>query len=174
MKIKLALLTLCLLIAALASGCGIAQTFMGGGQSGTVSSLWSDVPAMPGAAKANINLPPLANIAIQGFIQAANSDNSSGTKLDKFDFIGYETTDTPEQVSEFYTAEKMQAAGWNSTDTTGCQTGTSQGMTGGFCVFGKDGDAGKSTILIILPVRDDSTNKTNIFYVRFEGTQPSS
>ncbi len=170
MKTKIALSVLLVCVAFLAAGCGLAQTLTGT-QGGTVSNLWSDVPPLPNATKANISIPPLANLMIQGFVQAANSDSSSDTKLEKFDFIAFQTNQTPQQVGEFYTVENMQAAGWSSTDTTGCQMGGDAGVAGGFCAFAKKDAGGKDIILLILPVQDDSTKQTQVFFIRFEGTQ---
>ena len=144
-----------------------------GQNAGTVDNLWADVPALAGATKVNLDIPLPMQLVIQGFIQAANADNSSDTKLDKFDFIAYQAGMTPQQVSEFYTTEKMKAAGWNSGDAVGCSAGADESSTGGagFCVFGKKGDAGKATILMIIPYQEDQSKPTQIFYVRFEATQ---
>src|SRR4030095_10324855 len=117
---------LLVLVGVIVSGCGLAQSLMGN-KGGTVSSVWSDVPEPPNATKADISIPPLVNIIITGFMQAANADNSNDTRLDKFDFIVFETADSPQQVADFYTKEKMTAAGWNSEDTPGCQVGEGQG-----------------------------------------------
>lgn len=172
MKLKAMLLAGLLLAVFAVSGCDMAKNVMGQ-NSGTVSELWSDVPAPPNASKANINIPLPMQLLIQGFIQAANADNSNDTKLDKFDFIGYQTSQTPAQVAEFYTADKMKAAGWDSEDTPGCTSGMdSSGNAGaaGFCVFGKKDNAGKATVLMIIPYQEDTTKATQIFFVRFEAT----
>ncbi len=171
MKVRIAVVSLLALVAFATVGCGMVQGITGGNKGGTVANLWADVPPLPNATKANIDIPPFANLLVQGFIQAANADENTDTKLDKFDFIAFQTADTPQQVSEFYSQEKMTAAGWNETDNPGCQTGSGEGVAGGFCAFGKKGDAGKGTVLIILPVQDDSTKQTQVFYLRFEATK---
>jgi hypothetical protein len=172
MKIKIALFSVLIIAAVMVSGCGLAQSVMGT-KGGTVSELWSDVPAPPNATKANINIPPLVNLMIQGFVQAANAQNSdSDTKLESFNFIAYQTSNTPQQVADFYSVEKMKGAGWNSEEAGGCQVGTGDsGIGGGFCAFGKKDASGKQTVLMILPVQDDSTKQTQIFFIRFEGTK---
>jgi hypothetical protein len=172
MKTKILLASLVLVVAFVVSGCSLAQGVIGN-KGGTVSELWSDVPAPPNATKANIDIPPLVNLMIQGFIQAANAQNgNSDTKLESFNFIGYQTGDTPQQVADFYTADKMKAAGWDSEDTGGCQVGSGDsGVAGGFCAFGKKDASGKQTVLMILPVQDDNTKQTQIFFIRFEGTK---
>ncbi|HZQ05711.1 MAG TPA: hypothetical protein VFD70_03975 [Anaerolineae bacterium] len=171
MKIKTALVICLALVTILASGCGLASGLMGG-NSGTVSNLWSDVPPLAGATKANINIPLPVQILIQGFMQAANSDSSSDVKLDKFDFIVYTTSQTPSDVASFYTADKMKAAGWNEEGTGGCSAGGDSGSGGaGFCAFAKKGSNRQETVLLIMPVQDDQSKQTQVFYVRFEATQ---
>lgn len=170
MKGKYVLLVGLVLLGALAAGCDLAKNITGQ-NAGTVANLWADVPALDGATKLNLDIPLPVQLIVQGFIQAANNDSSNDVKLDKFDFIAYQTAQSPQQVAEFYTTERMQAAGWNSEDAVGCTAGTdnTSGATG-FCVFGKKGDGGKQTILLILPVQDNQTKQTQVFYIRFEGT----
>lgn len=172
MKTKIVLVCILMTAAFIVSGCGLAGGVLGT-KGGTVSQLWSDVPAPPNATKANIDIPPLVNLMIQGFIQAANADNSnSDTKLESFNFIGYQTSDTPQQVADFYTTERMQGAGWSAESDAGCQVGSGDsGPAGGFCAFTKTDSSGKQTVLMILPVRDDNTKQTQIFFIRFEGTK---
>lgn len=170
MKIKIVLIGLLAFAAFVLSGCGLVQGIMGT-QGGTVSNLWSDVPPLPNATKANFSIPPLAQLVIQGFIQAANTDTSNDTKLDKFDFISYESADTPQQVAEFYSADKMKSAGWNAEDMPGCTSTGGAGGAGGFCGFGKSASTNQRTVLLIIPVQDDSTKKTQVFFIRFEATK---
>lgn len=171
MKGKHVLVIGLVLLGAFAAGCDLARNFTGQ-NAGTVANLWADVPALDGATKVNLDIPLPMQLIIQGFIQAANNDSSSDVKLDKFDFIAYQTAQTPEQVEDFYSAERMKAAGWNSEDAVGC-AGSTENSSGvpGLCVFGKKGDGGKQTILLILPVPDDQTKQTQVFYIRFEGTR---
>jgi len=165
---KALLLVSLVMVAAVVSGCGLASSLMGR-NAGTVSQLWSDVPQLPNASKSNIDIPLPVQFIVQGFMQAANADSSNDTKLDKFDFVVYQTTDTPQQVADFYTVDKMSAAGWNKDDTPGCASGAQAGA--GFCVFGKQANANQGTVLLIVPVQDDQTKQTQVFYVRFEGTK---
>jgi hypothetical protein len=170
MRIKIAIVSLLAVVALLATGCGLAQGLMGGNSS-TVSSLWADVPPLPAATKANIDIPLPVNFIIQTFMTAANADDSSDVKLEKFDFIAYNTADSPQQVSEFYSSERMRGAGWNAEDTPGCTSTGDAAGSAGFCVFGKTAAGGAHTVLMIVPVRDDTTNQTQVFYIRFDATQ---
>lgn len=160
-----------LAVALAAAGCG-AVSNLAGGKSGTVANLWPDVPAFEGATKSDISLPLPIRLAIQGIVKA--SANSNNTQLDKFDFVGYTTTKTPEDVTAFYTNEMMATKGWNETDQPGCTgaAGTG-GIAGGICVFGqKNGDKGSA--LFIITGTDEKAQKTQIYYVRFDGIDKSN
>ncbi|GIL15835.1 MAG: hypothetical protein BroJett039_10080 [Chloroflexota bacterium] len=172
MKFKVMLLTALVLAALVVSGCGMAKNLMGQ-NSGTVSDLWADVPPPPDATKANLDIPLPMQLVIQGFIQAANADSNSDTKLDKFDFIAFQSNQTAAQVAEFYTVEKMKAAGWNADDAMGCAGGTDSSSGVGaasFCAFAKQGDGGKNTVLMIIPYQEETGKPTQIFFIRFEAT----
>ena len=84
--------------------------------------------------------------------------------------MGYTTAQTPQQVAEFYSAERMGAAGWNVAEGMNCQTAMSDSgaMGGGFCMFAKDSGRQQS-LLIIATGRDDNDRNTNIFFMRFDG-----
>lgn len=160
MKTKLMLaLVLMLALAALAA-CG------GGGDSG--KSIWSDVPTPPDAKSSDIRLPLPMRLLIQTAVRASN--RSSDVNVDEFDFVGYTTAQSPQQVAEFYSAERMSEAGWNTDEGMNCQTAMSDsgGLGGGFCMFTKD-SGGQQSLLIIATGRDDNDRNTNIFFVRFDG-----
>jgi len=165
MKRGLVLLLL-LAVALSAAGCG-AISNLAGGKSGTVADLWPDVPAFEGATKSEISLPLPLRLAIQGMVKA--SAQSNNLQLDKFDFVGYTTPKAPEDVTAFYTNERMAAAGWNQTDQPGCTGGAaSGGLAGGICVFGQqNGDKGSA--LFIITAKDEKAQKSQIYYVRFDG-----
>lgn len=164
-----------LLIVGLA-GCGLADSMignvMGGSKGNTVASLWPDVPSIQGAQKSTLDLPLTVQLAIQGAIKASASN--SDVNLDSFDWIAYSTTQTPDQVSKFYTLDRMKTAGWVLPDQPGCTVGNSSkdaNISGGFCLFGK-GQAtptDKGTLLLMIMAQDDSTKQTQIFYVRLTG-----
>ena len=167
-------------------GCGAVKSLVAnkvseavglGGSAGTVTTLWPDVPPIPGASKSNLDLPITVKLAIQAVMKASAS--SSDVSLDTFDFISYTTTKTPDDVAKVYTKEVMAAQGWNGKDQPGC-VGTNAGSTGsganvpiggGFCLFAKNGAVkGQGTALIVAMVQDDSAKQTNVWYVRFAGT----
>ena len=154
-------LTLVLVIATVVlAGCG------GGGDSS--KSIWSDVPVPPDARNSDIRLPLPLRLLLQTAVRASN--RGSDVNVDEFDFVGYTTAQSPQEVAEFYNSERMSAAGWNADEGMNCQAAMSDsgGLGGGFCMFAKDGD-GQQSLLLITTARDDNDRNTNIFFMRFDG-----
>jgi hypothetical protein len=171
MRFKSALIVTAVVAAFVLAGCGLVPGIPGGSSAQSAGQLWSDVPAMPGSNKVNLDMPPLVNLMIQGFIQAANQDNN--TKLNSLNFVAYNTSASAQEVEQFYTVDKMKAQGWTGTDTPGCAAGTEQaGIGGGFCVFGKEAGT-QQTVLFIVITPDENTRQTQLFYVRAEMTGAS-
>ncbi len=145
-------------------GCGIANALLGGKTSGTVDDLWADVPRLDNLTKSNIDLPISTRLIIKTAVSAAMGKDGGD-----FNFIAFTTGKTPKEVMDFYTTQRMTAAGWNSTDVPGCTSDTSgatQAM-GSLCIFAKQVDK-KGTALVIVVAQDESTKQTQLFYVRFE------
>jgi hypothetical protein len=139
------------------TGCGFVGNLIGGG--GTAAQrLWADVPPLDGATPdANLQLPPVARLAVQALVQG------------NLEFIAYTTPKQPQEVADFYTVERMQAAGWNS-GTGGCQVtnATESAGGGGLCTFNKT-EANGEVVLAIVIARDQNATQTQIFYVRARG-----
>lgn len=143
----------------------IALAACGGGDSS--KSIWPDVPVPPDAQGSDVRLPLPIRLLIQTAVRA--SSRGENVDVDKFDFVGYTTTQTPQQVAEFYSEERMSAAGWTAADGMNCTAAMGeQGGGGGFCMFGKD-DGSQQSVLFIATASDDGKNETNIFFVRFDG-----
>jgi hypothetical protein len=140
----------------------------GGGKGGTVSSMWSDVPVLPDAKKADFSLPLPIRLIMQTAVKASASD--SDVDLEKFDFISYTTSQSPQEVTDFYSQERMSQAGWNKSDQPGCTSGAgAEGLSGGgFCIFGRD-DGNRQSVLFIATAQEEGKNDTQVFYVRFDG-----
>ena len=140
----------------LTMACGILNNLTGGG-AGTTANLWPDVPAFEGATKADLDLPLPAKLAVQAMFQG------------KLEFIAYTTSKTPQDVVNFYTADRMKASGW-TTESVGC-TGDTSGSSnqGAFCFYGKN-EEGKDIGLAIVVTQDDKTKQSQIFYVRIDVT----
>lgn len=143
----------------------VALAACGGGDSS--KSIWPDVPVPPDAQGSDIRLPLPIRLLIQTAVRA--SSRGENVDVDKFDFVGYTTTQTPQQVADFYSEERMSAAGWNAAEGMNCTAAMGeQGGGGGFCMFAKEGGSQQS-VLFIATASDDGKGETNIFFVRFDG-----
>lgn len=100
---------------------------------------------------------------------------SSGVSLDNFEFMIYESsTKKPQDIANFYTKERMAAAGWTGEETLGCITAPAEtGAQGGvYCLFSRK-DGQQSTLLAIL-TSEPEAGKTELFLLRFKSTgQPT-
>jgi hypothetical protein len=143
----------------------VALAACGGGNSS--KSIWPDVPIPPDAKGSDMRLPLPMRLLIQAAVRASGKEND--VDVNKFDFVGYTTTQTPQQVAEFYSEERMSAAGWSAAEGLGCTAAMGDGGGGGgFCMFTKQGDSQQSVLFIAL-ASDDSSKNTNIYFIRFDG-----
>ena len=160
MRTKPILILLLATVLLVTAGCG-------GGKSGTVSSMWSDVPLLPEAKKTDIKLPLPMRLVIQTMMRA--SANESDVDLDKFDFVGYTTSSTPQEITDFYSQERMAEEGWNQSDQPGCTSAAgAEGFGGGICFFGKDSGSEQSVLFIAI-AQEEGKKDTQVYYVRFDG-----
>jgi hypothetical protein len=143
----------------------------GGGDMQSVSSLWSDVPALDGLQKSEIDMPLPVKLLFNTIIGNLGKLNPDGTDqtTGKVDWIAFTSDKTPADIETFYTPERMSEAGWEKTDTSSCFSGTDQGVAqiGMICVFSKS-DTGKMVQLAIIAAPDEQTKKLNVFYLRLE------
>lgn len=158
-KLVVALGAVLLLVAGMA--CNLTSLIPGGGAAGTVSALWPDVPPFEGATRENIEMPLPIRVAMQAMLKG------------KLEFIVFTTSAAPQAVTDFYTKDRMAAAGWDPDQSAGCSFGSSdeaktETPTGNMCFFSKQ-EGGKEVGLVIMPVQDDKTKKTQIFYARVYG-----
>jgi hypothetical protein len=138
-----------------------------GGGGGDSKSIWPDVPIPPDAQGSDVRLPLPIRLLIQTAVRA--SARGENVDVDNFDFVGYTTTQTPQQVADFYSEERMTEAGWTAAEGMNCTAAMGeQGGGGGFCMFAKEGGSQQS-VLFIATASDDGANDTNIFFVRFDG-----
>ncbi len=141
-----------------------------GGNGTSVANLWPDVPPFPGAAKANLEIPAAVRVVIAGFVKAVSAEGQSKNegRLDSFEFIGYTTTSTTDEITAFYTTERMAQEGWTEGDQTGCATTSGTEMNvGTFCAFARK-DGQESTVLFIVVVPGQA-GQSDIYYMRFAG-----
>ena len=156
--------------------CGLTNTVgnavTGGDQYKPAAELWSDVPKIDGLTPGQMEDLPLpvkllmrTIIGNMGKLNPAGTDQTTGS----IDWISFNSSGTPEDIKNFYTPERMSAAGWDQTDNSTCLSGSEQGMpqVGAFCVFGKEQN-GLQTMLAIFATQDESTKQTSAFFLRLE------
>lgn len=149
-----------ILVTAVAVSCRFAETLTGDPKAGTVSSLWSDVPPLPGATKADLEIPLGARLAIRAFMQG------------KINFIAFTTDQSAPDVQAFYSNERMKEAGWSPSDKGCVGDSDDKDHHGAVCLY-KRKDGNKEEGLAIVVAYDEKTKQTQIFYVRIDLTQPS-
>lgn len=161
MKTKLVVILGAMLLLVAATACNLTSLIPGGGSAGTVTTLWPDVPPLEGATRENIDMPLPIRVAMQAMLQG------------NLEFIVCTTSAAPQAVKDFYTKDRMAAAGWDAEQSAGCGSGSTEGSesdaaTGNMCFFSKQ-EGGKEVGLVIMTVQDDKTKKTQIFYARVYG-----
>ncbi len=148
-------------------GCGMLNSLLDNTpSSGTVSSLWSDVPPLQGAAKTNLEMPLAFRLMIQATFKGG------------IDYIAYTTSQTPDQVRAFYSVDRMKSDGWQAADLEGNQGGQQScvgdqqgaGSSGELCLFAKQ-DGNKEYLLAIVVAEDAKTKQADVFYARIDASK---
>jgi hypothetical protein len=147
-------------VLAVGLSCRLTERLTGDPKAGTVSSLWSDVPPLPGATKADLDIPLGARLAIRAMMQG------------KVNFIAFTTDQSAEDVQAFYSNERMKAAGWTPSEK-GCIGDTEDKDNHGAVCLYKRQEGNKAEGLAIVFAQDEKTKKTEIFYARIDLTQPT-
>ena len=156
MKASASLLAL-ILIFGVAISCKLSERLAGDKNAGTVSELWPDVPPFQGATKAEIEIPLGMRLLIRGMTQG------------KVNFISFRTDKPAQEVKDFYSVDRMKAAGWTANDK-GCTGDTEDTKNhGAICLFSKKNN-GKDEALAIIVAQDEKQPDTNIFYARVDAT----
>lgn len=148
------------LLVSIVVSCRMVETLSGGEKAGTVSSLWSDVPAFAGATKTDLQIPLGARLILRAAMQG------------KISFIAFTTSKTAQDVKDFYTPDLMKAAGWTPNDK-GCIGDTEDKKNQGAVCFFERKDSGKDEGLAIIVAENEKTKQTDIFYARIDLTQPT-
>jgi hypothetical protein len=148
------------LVLAVGISCRLAESLTGDPKAGTVSSLWPDVPPLAGATKADLEIPLGARLAIRALMQG------------KINFIAFTTDQSPQDVQNFYSNDRMKAAGWTPSDK-GCVGDTEDKDTHGAVCLYKRKDGKREEGLAIVLAQDEKTKKTEIFYARIELPEPT-
>ena len=157
MRAPAALLALALIFG-VAVSCRLSERLAGDKNAGTVSQLWPDVPPFEGATKADLEIPLGVRLMIRTMAQG------------KVNFISFRTSKTAQEVKDFYSNDRMKAAGWLANDK-GCTGDTEDTKNhGAMCLFSRK-DQGKEEALAIIVAQDEKLPETNIFYARIDATQ---
>ena len=157
MRASASLLAL-ILIFGVAISCKLSERLAGDKNAGTVSELWPDVPPFQGATKAEIEIPLGMRLLIRGMTQG------------KVNFISFRTDKSAQEVKDFYSNDRMKAAGWLANDK-GCTGDTEDTKNhGALCLFSRK-DSAKEEGLAIFVAQDEKLPETNIFYARIDTTK---
>jgi len=158
MRTSASLLALALILG-VAISCRLSERLGGGDKTvGTVSELWPDVPPFQGATKIEGEIPLAMRILVRGIMQG------------KASFIVYRADKSAQEVKDFYTVDRMKAAGWTAPDQ-GCSDNPHDKLNqGAMCVFSRN-TAGKQENLTILITQQEKQPVTSIFYGRVDTTQ---
>ena len=140
--------------------CRMAESLTGNPKAGTVSSLWPDVPPFAGATKADLEIPLGPRLAIRAMMQG------------KFNFIAFTTDKSAEDVKNFYSNDRMKAAGWTPNDKGCIGDSEDEKNQGAICLYGRK-QGNKEEGLAIIVAQDEKTKQTEIFYARIDLTRPS-
>ena len=155
--------------ALVATACGVKNPLTGS-DSGmkTVSSLWSDVPKMDGLSSSELEMPLTVKLLMR---TALNQIGGRGGK-DTGDWIVFQTTRTADDVTTFYSNDRMAANGWDKSDKSTCLKGSELGFpqAGTVCLFSKSA-GGKDIALMILPAQGEKAGQVNVFFLRVEVTR---
>jgi hypothetical protein len=157
MRASASLLAL-ILVLGVALSCKLSERLAGDKSAGTVSTLWTDVPPFAGAQKADLEIPLGVRLMLRGLMQG------------KLSFISYRTDKPAQEVRDFYSNDRMKAAGWIPNDK-GCIGDTEDSKNhGAICLFQRK-DGGKEEVLGIVVAQDEKLPETDIFYARVDATE---
>lgn len=151
--------------------CSLADRLAGGDQNlKRTNELWSDVPAMDGLEPSEMELPFAVKLLMRTALNNLWRLNDEGEDKTPVagDWIVFTSAKTPLDVQGFYSNDRMTTFGnWEASKKSTCLDGKENGIDGGMCVFEKIAN-GKAVMLAVIAMRDDSTKRTNIFYLRLE------
>ncbi len=151
----------------------IVDRIAGGQDMKRVNELWTDVPKMDGLNASDLEMPAATKLILRTILGNLGRLNKEGEpqQTGSIDWLAYTTTKTPDEVSAFYTNDKMAAFGnWDTSKESTCISGKDKGVGGVFCVFQKKMN-GRQAGLVIVAAEDEKTKQTNLFFVRIEGDE---
>ena len=154
---KRTILMLVICAAVFGGSCRMLEILAGGERAGTVDALWSDVPPISDAKRADLAIPLAARLVIRAAMQG------------KVNFIAFTSGQTADEIRNFYNNQRMQAAGWTPSEK-GCVGDREEDRgNGAICFFSRKGN-GRDEGLAIIVAEDEKTKQTEIFYARIDMT----
>lgn len=157
MKTKKSIILTCLLVLSVGLSCRMIETLAGNESAGTVERLWADVPAFDGATKADTEIPLGARLIIRAVMRG------------RINFIAFTAHRSAQEVRDFYTVERMKAAGWTAGEE-GCVGETDEEASRGAVCFFNRRNGTIEEGLAIVAAQDEQTGQTHIFYARIDLT----
>jgi hypothetical protein len=161
MRLRNAILVCLLIVIGCGCSCRMVDTLTGNGKAGTVDALWPDVPPIAGATKTDLAIPLGARMVIRAAMQG------------KVNFIAFTTAKSPQEVQDFYTKERMKAAGWEASERGCIGDREDQKSQGAVCLFNRQDGKKKEGLAIVL-AQDEKSKQTDIFYARIDLTESKS
>ena len=160
------------LLSFLALSCGLVDRFTKGGPDNLkrVQDLWPDVPKMDGLDPSDMEMPFAVKLLMRTALNnlwRLNEKNEDKTPVSG-DWLVFSSVKTSADVQSFYTNDRMTTfGGWEASKKSTCLDGKENGIDGALCLFQKIAD-GKDIKLAIIAMKDGSTKRTNIFFLRLE------
>jgi len=148
----------------------VSNAVTGGESYKPAAELWSDVPKMDGLTPSAMEDLPLPVKLLMRTVLANLGQNASELGDRSIDWISYDFSGTPDDVSSFYTNDKMSADGWESDSGNSCASGGAAQVPGSgvFCAFQKT-ENGTQRMLAIISTQEDASKPTGVFFLRLEG-----
>ena len=152
--------------------CGITDKLTGGDRMKTVADLWSDVPRMDGMTKSQGEMPTWLRLLVRPVLSTMMRGVNDGKDAGDWDVVFFTVEgNTPKDVKDFYTPERMTTQGWERKGDTTCMN--LSGDRAVLCAFTKRAD-NKNVGLAIIAALDDKGKETSLFFLRNETTSPPS
>ena len=160
-----------IILVLVALSCNLADRLAGGDQNlKRTNELWSDVPRIDGLEPSDMEMPFAIKVLMRTVLNnlwRLNDEGEDKTPVEG-DWIVFTTSKTPLDVQGFYTNERMTSFGnWEASKKSTCLDGKESSIDGAMCLFEKV-ENGRAVMLAVVAMKDDSTKKTNLFYLRLQ------
>jgi len=133
-------------------------------------SLWPDVPRMDGLDPSQTDMPLPLKVFIKTVLNNAwRADNSKDPKPVSTDFIVFGYNGKPDDVKNFYTADKMHSIGrWETGDSQMCIDESNKGLNANVCLYKKIENGKQEGLAIIALPTEEKNIPTFVYFIRLE------